>query len=238
MKNNKPIIGLSTGYQNGRVINRVMLNHNYMEAIRKLGGIPLMIPAEATDEEREVLLDFCDGVILTGGADIHPSAYGEPVLNDTVKTVPHRDKTDMQLCKQVLRRQMPLLGICRGAQVINVCFGGTLYQDIPAQLETTVQHKMEPDDRTSRHSCIVTPGSPLYETVQADCIDVNSHHHQAIKDVAPGFAVMGRCEDGIIEAIWKPDEKFLWALQWHPEKIFDLDAISCRIFEAFLAACR
>ena len=234
----KPVIGISTGYQKNAKYDRVFLNHNYLAAVRYHGGIPLLIPSEADDAERAALLALCDGVILSGGADLNPASYGEKILNDTVKFSDIRDAAEMRLCAMVMERKLPLLGICRGAQVINVYFGGTLYQDIPAQLETTVQHKMEPDDRTSRHSCAITPGSPLAQVLGTESVGVNSHHHQAIKDVAPGFAVMGRCEDGIIEAIWKPDETFLWALQWHPEKIFDLDQPSCRIFDAFIHACR
>ena len=131
-----------------------------------------------------------------------------------------------------------MLGICRGIQMMNVYFGGTLYQDIPSQYTTEVTHSMAPPDHRTCHDCIVEPGSPLATLTGKEAFGVNSHHHQAVKDVAPGFAVMGRCEDGIIEAIWNPNEKFLWGVQWHPEKIWDIETSSAQIFQAFIDACK
>ena len=133
---------------------------------------------------------------------------------------------------------MPILGICRGIQILNVHFGGTLYQDIPAQYDTPVNHSMEKPYHRTCHDCAVLPGTPLQTLLGVDRIQVNSHHHQAVKDLAPGFQVMGRCSDGIVEAMWKPDARFLWAVQWHPEKIWDMEESSAKLFEAFITACK
>lgn len=238
MKDRKPIIGLCSSYEKNEQNDRIFLNREYLETIRHFGGMPVVIPAEAGQEEQEYLLSQCDGLLLTGGDDIDPSLYGERLLNDTVHPAPERDVGEPRLCRMATERQMPILGICRGMQILNVYFGGTLYQDIPAQLPETVGHSMEqPYDRIC-HDCLVTPGSPLAAWTGRGCIGVNSLHHQAVKDVAPGLAVMGRCSDGVVEAIWKPEARFLCAVQWHPEKIWAIEESATQIFQAFIRACK
>lgn len=234
----KPVIGLTSSYEVTGESERIFLPHSYLDSIRHFGGIPLILPAEADDAELEFLIDQCDGILLTGGNDIDPEKYGETQLNDTITLAPVRDKMEMKVCDLAVERNLPVLGICRGVQLINVYFGGTLYQDIPAQLQTEVKHRMEPPHHRSCHNCILDKDSPLFALVGENVIGVNSHHHQSIKDIAPGFLVMGRCEDGVIEAIWKPGKPFLWGVQWHPEKIWDIEESSAKVFEAFLAACK
>lgn len=233
MKNGKPIIGLTSSYEKTEDLDRVLLNHSYLDAIRHFGGIPLILPVEGDMDELEMLVGLCDGILLTGGGDLDPSLYGEEVWNDTVVFTPKRDDGERWVCNLAVNLDLPMLGICRGIQLMNVFFGGTLYQDIPSQLETQVRHRMEAPFHRTCHSCILEPGSPLGE----GSIGVNSHHHQALKDVASGFRVMGRSEDGIIEAIWAPYEKFRWGVQWHPERIWDIEASSAKVFEAFVEAC-
>ncbi len=238
MKNKKPIIGLTSSYLKNEETEQVFSPCSYLNAIRHFGGIPLLIPTLATDEELETLIDLCDGIILSGGNDIDPAIFGEEILNDTVVIAPERDKDETKVCGLAMERKLPILGICRGIQVMNVYFGGTLYQDIPAQLKTEVSHRMEKPYHRSSHNCILEKDSPLYALVGEETIMVNSHHHQALKTIAPGFLSMGRCEDGVIEAIYHPDEKYIWGVQWHPEKIWDIESSSAKVFEAFIAACR
>ena len=123
-------------------------------------------------------------------------------------------------------------------ELLNVALGGTLYQDIPTQYPTEIMHRMAPPDHRTCHDCLLSVASPLYDVIGEAQIEVNSHHHQAVKDVAPGFKIAGRCSDGIIEAIYDPAEKFCWGVQWHPEKIWDIHAPSAKIMEAFLNACK
>ena len=238
MKNGKPVIGLTISYEKTKEQDRVFVNHSYLDTIRRFDGMPLILPTDGDMDELEALVELCDGILLTGGDDLDPNLYGEEIWNDTVTFNPKRDDTERWVCNLAVGRGLPMLGICRGIQLMNVFFGGSLYQDIPSQYDTQVKHGMEPPYHRTCHSCHLTPDSPLQQLCGVDSIPVNSHHHQAIKELASGFKVMGRCEDGIVEAIWAPGEKFRWGVQWHPERIWDIADSSAKIFEAFIKACK
>ena len=237
MEKKRPVIGLCTSYEKNKTEDRIFINHAYLEAVRHFGGIPMVIPAEAGAEEQAYLLGQCDGLILTGGDDIDPALYGEEIINDTVFPAPERDAREPRLCAMAMERDIPILGICRGLQILNVHLGGTLYQDIPAQMETDVPHKMERPFERVIHDCFLVPDSPLARLTGQAAVGVNSFHHQAVKDVAPSLSVMARAADGIVEAVWKPDAKFLWAVQWHPEMLWTVEDNSAEIFRAFINAC-
>lgn len=238
MYKDKPVIGLTSSFENKQDAPKVFLPQAYLDAIRQFGGIPLLIPVCASDEERALLLDQCDGLVLTGGDDIEPERYSESVWNDTVEPAPERDSAEWKVCAMALERNIPILGICRGFQLLNVFFGGSLYQDLPTQFTSDISHRMEKPDHRTCHDCVVEPGSALHRLISERIIGVNSHHHQAVKALAPGLQVMARATDGLIEAFCRMDGPFCWGVQWHPEKIWDIAPSSGMIFEAFLDACK
>ena len=238
MKNGKPVIGLTGSFRPHEWTAQHFLNQSYFHAIRHFGGIPLLIPVLAEPEELEFLVNQCDGLLLTGGDDIDPVLFGETQLNDTLVIAAERDRGEYALLDLVMKKNIPVLGICRGIQVMNVYCGGSLYQDIPAQIPSEVRHRMEKPDHRTCHSCRIVSGTPLHQLTGREEIGVNSHHHQAVKALAPNLACMGRCEDGIIEAIFDPSKPFFWGVQWHPERIWDIEEGSVRIFDAFITACK
>ena len=238
MYNAKPVIGLTGAYKQDSETQQHFLNQSYFEAIRHFGGIPLLIPVFAEPDEEAFLLSQCDGLLLTGGDDIDPALFGEEVLNDTVSITPERDNAEYRHLDIAVKRDLPIFGICRGIQVLNVYFGGTLYQDIPAQILSPVSHRMEKPFHRTCHDCIVEPDSPLHRLTDVRSFGVNSHHHQAVKNLAPGFVTLGRSEDGIVEAICHPGKPFCWGVQWHPERIWDIEPSSAKLFECFISACK
>ena len=216
---------------------RKYMQSKYTASLRRAGAKAVWIETDDLDKAIQEML-LCDGLLLSGGEDVNPTYYGQTATEKCGKIVPARDHAEMKMLEAFLSTGKPILGICRGEQLMNVYFGGTLYQDIPSQCPSDVAHRMAPPDHRTCHNCIVTPGSPLQTLTGRDTIDVNSHHHQSVKDVAPGFEVMGRCEDGIIESIYDPRKKFVWGVQWHPEKIWDIEESSAQLFQAFIEACK
>ena len=235
MFNGKPVIGLTGSFRPHEWTAQHFLNQSYFHAIRHFGGIPVLLPVMAEPDELNYLVSTLDGLVLTGGDDIDPALFGEAVLNDTVKLCPERDQAEYAALKLADEKNLPLLGICRGVQVMNVYFGGSLYQDIPAQIDGCLLHRMEAPFHRTCHSCIPEQGTPF---ASRDPFGINSHHHQAIRDVAPGYRCMGRSEDGVIEAIYDPDYRFRWGVQWHPERIWDIEKTSAWVFETFIASCK
>jgi putative glutamine amidotransferase len=176
-------------------------------------------------------------LLVTGGEDIDPAFYGAEQHPACGPTVPERDQFDKLLFTRALEMNMPVLGICRGIQLINTALGGTLYQDIPSEWDTEIGHRMERPFTRAAHTVNVLPGTPLFELVKKESIEVNSIHHQCIKDLAPGCEVMAKAPDGIIEAIWHPHYRYLRAVQWHPERLLDVTPESNAIFRDFTTAC-
>ena len=208
----------------------------YMDGISQAGGIPVIFPFSVDEQELDQLISLCDGFVFTGGHDVSPMFYGEEPLVGLVSTCEKRDVMEAVVLRNAINADKPVLGICRGIQFINAALGGTLYQDLPTQHPSRIEHHQKPPYDSPAHAVTVIKQSPLHECVKADQIYVNSYHHQGVKTVAPGLETMAVSQDGIVEALYKPDQRFFWAVQWHPEFSFRKDVNSRKIFEAFVDA--
>jgi putative glutamine amidotransferase len=210
----------------------------YFRALVAAGARPEELDLVSAADLGRVRAEAYDGVLFAGGEDVDPSLYDEPKKYDSVHTDRTRDDFEFTLLDQALERRLPILGICRGIQMINVKFGGTLYQDLKSETAIELDHR-QPDDRTKPvHTVTVTdPESHLSGTLAGSC-RVNSLHHQAIRRLGRGLKVTAHSEDGLAEAVEAADDyPFLMAVQWHPEEMANVPE-QRRIFEQFLAKCR
>ena len=204
-----PVIGISAGQPSSA-------GENYVKAVRRAGGVPMVITMTDDKEEISRILRIVDGVILTGGQDVDPARYGESPVPELGKVYHARDAFDIMLVTMAVEADLPVLGICRGSQVMNVAFGGSLYQDIPSQLpDTYLKHRVNSKNEI-HHDVKISDGTLLHKMLGASA-SVNSSHHQSVKDVAPGFIVSAVSEDGVVEAIEKKDAPFVVGVQFHPE---------------------
>ena len=232
-----PLVGLTPQYDYER--NRIWIGPNYMDAIRAAGGIPIVLPLQIDKEELAVIADSCDGFLFTGGPDISPFRFHEETIPGCGVVIPERDKMEEDLFHIAMELGKPILGICRGIQIFNVFLGGTLYQDIPVQLGTAskIAHSQVSGITVPSHSIAVEKKSLLYSILEKEYIQVNSFHHQVIKDLSPSFEVAGTSPDSLIESIYLRDRSFVLGIKWHPEHLFRTDEDSYKIFAAFVRAC-
>ena len=195
-----------------------MLAEGYYQSILKAGGTPFIIPCYDDADALINTLEKLDGILLTGGADINPLFLGEEPVKELHGINPRRDRQELLLTRLAADRQIPILGICRGIQTMNAAFGGPLYQDIHSQMEgTRIKHSQELDRSYASHTVTIEKDTLLHNLFKADTIAVNSFHHQAVKEAAPGFRVCARATDGVIEAMESTEYKSMLGVQWHPE---------------------
>lgn len=232
----KPIIGVMPLWDDKK--DSIWMLPGYMDGICQAGGIPVIFPLIAEEEELNQLMNMCNGFLLTGGHDVSPEVYGEKIMDGVVEVCTKRDEMEAIVLKNALNADKPILGICRGIQFINAALGGTLYQDLPTQHPSDTEHHQKPPYELPAHDVRIMKDSPLYECLKADRISVNSCHHQGVKEIAQGLKVMAVAEDGLVEAVYRPEKRFVWALQWHPEFSWKVDNGSRKIFGAFVDAAR
>lgn len=236
---NTPIIGITLDSESGgngqySKFPWYALRHNYVSAVVRAGGLPLLLPHEM--DLLPIYLNDIDGLLVTGGAfDVDPSLYGIDTKHATVVTKDQRTRFEMGMLQGAMKNDVPVLGVCGGQQLLHVALGGTLIQHIPDELPNALPHEQpNPRDETS-HPVDIVPGTLLHAIV-GDHLDVNSAHHQAARDEPAGVRINARAPDGVIEGCEATNLKFCLGVQWHPE--FEITDADTRIFAAFIDAAR
>jgi putative glutamine amidotransferase len=238
----KPVIGITPSpiRQNSSAGNleRYAIAACYVNAVLAAGGIPVVLPLQ--EGNADALLDIVDGLIFSGGADVDPAAFGDTTVHPKTYDIhPLRDRFELDLISRAIERNTPTFCICRGIQILNVACGGTLYQDVPDQFHSPLNHRQQETghrNHEASHEVEVGSASLLARSYAAATVQVNSYHHQAVRDVAPPLVVSGRSEDGLIEAVELPDRSFVLGVQWHPEMMFEANPEHLRPFTELIAA--
>lgn len=228
----KPVIGISCSHPQNDYSS---VRRSYTESVLNAGGLPILIPITESEEDLIRVLSLIDGLILIGGEDVHPGYYSEEPIAELGEVNDVRDFYDLALIRLATTYNLPVFGICRGEQLINVAFGGSLYQDISAQYGNKgVEHQQNEPSKYPTHYVTLLPGSIIAEVAGETELATNTHHHQAIKQVAPGFKVTAWACDSIPEAIESAEGLPVWGVQFHPEsQARDGDAVMIRFFEHF-----
>jgi putative glutamine amidotransferase len=220
----KPLIAITVGKQNPRTptgeVQAVTTgcNVNYVNAVVRAGGAPVLLPRIADADAIRTVVESADGLLLTGGGDVVSLAYGEEPHLTSKYQDPVRDEMELEATRAALDAELPILGVCRGLQLLNVARGGTLIQDIPSQVENAVKHYGEGLDPVLLHTIDIEPDSLLACVARATTMAVNSYHHQAAKDLGAGLRVNCRARDGVVEGLESSDGRPILALQFHPEE--------------------
>jgi putative glutamine amidotransferase len=234
-----PVIGITTYGKDER--GRYTLPSEYVAAVERAGGVPVLIPPVPSHAQRYLAL--VDGFVLAGGGDLDPGRYGGNTHETLYNVDPQRDALELELARRIVERRQPTLAICRGLQVVNVALGGTLIEHLPAVVGESVRHRAtRADDPALReptpHPVRIQAGSRLAGVMGADECTPLSWHHQAVRTLAPGLEAVATAPDGTIEAIELTGHPWLLAVQWHPELTAQRDPAQQRLFEALIAAVR
>jgi putative glutamine amidotransferase len=231
-----PVIGITT-YAPREGLNRFHLPVAYVHAVRRAGALPWLIPPG--EPRLAELLGHLDGLVLSGGGDIDPALYGGATQHPKLYGVHReRDETELELAREAFETKLPTLGICRGCQVINVAFGGSLIEHLPDEVGEHIEHRGAGPGTSNLHAVELAAGSRVASIVGDLSPRTSSSHHQALRRVAGGFGVVARAADGTIEAIERRDHPFYLAVQWHPEETAAVDEGQQRLFNALADAAR
>ena len=234
-----PIIGVTGCYQvfpspSFHSVERYFINKSYLEAVQLNGGLPMPIPVLEDPEHMKVYLDMCDGLMLPGGWDVDPMYFDEDPHRDLGVVQPDIDRYEINMLQLAFEKKMPVFGICRGEQIINVAKGGSLYQDIHAQFgKETILHQQTYRASIGIHKITIKEGTLLHEIFKSKQIRTNSMHHQAVKDCGEDLIVSATTSDGVIEAIESKDKK-IFGVQWHPELLIHKQKEMNDLFKHFI----
>lgn len=230
----KPMIGIIPLVDNEK--DSYWMIPGYMNGIISAGGIPVMLPLTDDKNMLEQIVDIYDGFLFTGGQDVSPELYGEDKLTVCGECCELRDNMEKKLFPMIYDKDKAILGICRGIQFINAMLGGTLYQDISTQKPSDIEHHQLPPYDNPIHKVNIINNSPLHKLLDIDELSVNSYHHQAIKKLSSELCAMAYSTDGLVEAVYAPTKRYIWAVQWHPEFSYLKDENSRKIFKSFVDA--
>jgi putative glutamine amidotransferase len=241
-KTDRPLIGIPAGILEPSPAPGAayfQFNGNYPAALAASGALPLIIPLGLPEDTLHAIFERLDGLCLAGGVDVAPAEYGEEPHPALGKVDAARDRTELTLARWALEANLPILGICRGIQSLNVAAGGSLYQDIASQRPGSLTHNIKLAESSWErpiHRVRLAPGSRLASVLGTTDLMVNSFHHQAVKRPADGFTAVAWADDGIVEGIEHPARCFVVGVQWHPEGMFRTDPLARRLFAAFVEA--
>jgi putative glutamine amidotransferase len=246
MRGSPPLIGITADLSSTSSDRRhsqseptFFLPQRYVSAVEQAGAIALILPANDSSWGLRCYMNLLDGLVISGGNfDIHPRYYGEKPITQLGMIKPQRTEFELELATSALKRDLPVLGICGGAQTINVVLGGSLYQDIAAQLPDAAEHQQSARKTVGGHRVQVQDGTRLRKIIGRQSLEVNTTHHQAIKKLGRGLLVNAVAEDGVIEGIESTQHEFVLGLQWHPEVLAPRQRLQRRIFSAFVARCK
>lgn len=238
MAQKKPVILLTPYFNTER--DEPYMRPAFLKAVRHAGGIPVILPLDLTESDLAQLLEGADAVLFTGGPDVHPFFFGEETQAHCGNVCLRRDELELALLRLAMEAKKPILGVCRGVQILNIGLGGDIYQDIPSQFkeEFPIAHTQPFAYNIPSHTVSVTPGTLLARIAQNSVIKVNSMHHQAVRRVAPGLTASGHAPGGLVECVEKPDYPFFIGVQWHPEYLWEQDKAAERLFGMFVEAAR
>ncbi len=234
-----PLIGVTTSrLQTKYGFPAHAVGEMYVQSLANAGAAPLLIPLNLPEEHLEAILASLDGLLFTGGGDIHPTRYGAPEDGLSNSIDEDRDRVELYLFRRVVEDKLPFLGICRGFQLVNVGLGGTLFADILAQRPAASRHDYFPEFPRDllAHGVTLAPGSRLRAILETDEVQVNSMHHQGLNDLAPGLTASATAEDGLVEGLELDDYPFGVAVQWHPEWLQAYGPMR-NLFKVFVTAC-
>ena len=245
-RSSPPLIGITTDLADAPrrssaagIEPTILLPRRYCRAVEDNGGMPILLPFTRSRALMRQLIGRLDGLLISGGAfDIHPSYYGEKPIKEIGAIKEERTEFELEMAELALDQDLPLLGICGGAQAINVALGGSLYQDIATQAPHADKHEQGAKKEIGGHKVIIARGTRLETILRRRSLEVNTTHHQAVKEIGKGLVVNATAEDGLIEGIESPRHSFVLGVQWHPEVLAPRRVPQRRIFSCFIESCR
>jgi putative glutamine amidotransferase len=240
----RPLIGITSDIESsgkrgsrGRGLRLLRVEAHYARAVLEAGGMPIMLPLLPRRSDIREILARVDGVLVSGGDfDIDPAHYGETAIPALGRIKEERTDFELELIDLAIERSRPLLGVCGGAQAINVALGGTLYQDIVTQIPATLEHQRGEPPRGNWHMVVIRDDTLLRKIVGRSRLETNTTHHQSVRRLGKGLLANATAQDGVVEGVESRDHRFVLGVQWHPERLVR-DTSHKRIYAAFVAAC-